>query len=420
MLARILGPGRTGTYSVALALALGLLTLGSLSLQTAIGYFVGSGRWAPRRALLESQLAAGALGLLMIGVALGLHTVARPAFRGLDLGIVILAAGSVPFGLSWSYASAVALAVDCYEVYALAAALQAVLSLVLVLTLGAIAGVAGAVAGFTLSHVACAAAILPLCARSVPRDDCDPAGHGSRLVAALKFGLKTHAANALTFVTYRADVFILNGNVGAAEVGQYAIAVSVTQAVWLLPNALGAVVLPRIAQLSTGRGKADSQYQEMVERKGVRHALIAGVASALCLLVALAVLVLTFLGARFHESIVLGSVLLPGSILLAVTAALAAMLSGRGRAEFALIVSLVMTPAAVVLYVVLIPPLGAMGAALASTLAYTIGFVVSLFAAQRMLKSSVLRLIVPTRSEFDDYRTLALRLRNRHRTAAKS
>ena len=77
----------------------------------------------------------------------------------------------------------------------------------------------------------------------------------------MAFALKSHVANAVTFITYRLDIFILNGVATANEVGQYAIAVSVTQAVWLLPGALSSIVVPRLAEVSSGQVAVDDSYR---------------------------------------------------------------------------------------------------------------------------------------------------------------
>lgn len=407
VLARILGPAGAGRYAVALSLVVGLMTVATLSLQIGIAYFVGRGTWSPRRALIQTQFAALILGLASVGVALGLRSVVPSAFHGIATGPTVVAAASVPFALSWTFASGVALAIDHYELYALPSALQGVVGLIVSIALGAVYGVPGAIVGLTSSHAVTAAVTLRWCAAAVPTHDA-LSDRSGQLGQAIIFGLKSHLAVTLTFIIYRLDIFILNGTAAANQVGQYAIAVSVTQAVWLLPRALSSVVTPRIAQVAAGRAAVASDYQELVERKSVRHATILALVSAVALVGALLLIVVVFLGPRFYESIKLGLILLPGSALLGVNGALSAVMAGRGKPEYSLIVTLITTPVAIALYVILIPSLGATGAALGSSIAYSFGFVAAVVLAQRMLRRSMLTMIVPTHSEWDDYRRVVV------------
>lgn len=405
VVARILGPAGAGRYAVALSLVLGLLAFSTLSLQVGISYFVGAGTWSARRALVETQVAALVLGLASVAVALGIREVVPAALNGLSTELTALAAGSVPFALSWTFASFVALAIDNYELYAVPPALQGCTGLVASVALGAIFGVPGTIIGMMLSNVVTAVVTLWRCLRTIPAHE-DVVGGVGQLRKAIVFGLKSHIANALAFITFRLDIFILNASAAANQVGQYSIAVSVTQAVWLLPRALGSVVTPRVAQVSAGRTAVGSDYQELVERKSVSHATILAVVSALVLVGALLLLVLVFLGPAFDESIKLGLILLPGSALLGITNALTAVMAGRGRPEYSLIVAVVMTPVAIVLYVVLISSYAATGAAVASSVSYAFGFAVSVILGRRMLGRPILPMIIPTHSELDDYRQI--------------
>ena len=402
ILARVLGPAGTGRYAVTISLIIGLQTFATLSLQVSIGYFVGRGTWPPRQAFVTTQLAALGLGLTSVAVALLIRALFPSAFHNISVGVVLVAAASLPCALSWTFAAAVALAVDHYELYAVPQALQTTVGIVVILVLGAIYGVAGALLGLTISHAVTAAVSFVWCRRALPASD----GHVTepgQFRRAVAFALKSHVANAVTFITYRLDIFILNGVATANEVGQYAIAVSVTQAVWLLPGALSSIVLPRLAQVSWGQVAVDDDYQDLVERKSVRHATILALISALLLSVALVVLVLVFLGSGFHQSIELGLILMPGSALLAVGAAMASVIVGRGRPEISVLIAVPTALVAVALYLILIPSDGAVGAAVASSLSYAFGFLLTVVVGSRKLGRPFLPLVIPTRSEIDDY-----------------
>lgn len=408
VLARILGPAGAGVYAIALSLLLGLMTLSTLGLQTGISYYVAAGTWSPRQAFAETQWAALVFGVVAIGVGLGLKFVAGPAFRGLDVPLVLLTVSAVPFALSWTYASSVALAIDHYELYAVAQAAQSVVGLVASPVLAAIYGESGAIIGLTASNAVAAVVTFVWSIRVLLRAT-PPSGHRHEpglLRRAIGFGLQTHVSNVLSFVNYRLDLFVLNAVASAATVGQYSIAVSVMSAVWLLPRALSTVVIPRVARLRGTRADDDAAYQDMVETKSIRHTTLLVVVSSLALAVLLVALVLLFYGPEFRPSIELGLILLPGTALLGIAGTVAAIIVARGRPDYTLWGALIATPPTILLYLVVVPAFDAVGAAIASTTSYAFVFFLTAYFYRRATRKSVWPVILPTRGEVDDYARL--------------
>jgi len=74
---------------------------------------------------------------------------------------------------------------------------------------------------------------------------------------------------------------------------------------------------------------------------------------------------------------------------------------------YSLYAGLVTLPLTLVLYVGLIPPLGASGAALASSLSYLLSFLLISWYYRRITGRRVLPLLYPTRAELEDLRSLA-------------
>lgn len=416
IIARILGPAGAGVYAIALSLLLGLMTVATLGLQTAVSYVVGAGDWPPRRAFLETQAVALALGTAAIGAGVLLKLVAGPALRGLDLTLVLVTVGAVPFALSWMYASSVALAVDHYGLYAVPQAAQSSIGLIASPILAGLFGKSGAIVGLTASHVLAAAGTF-LWTASVLRSGGSGGSGRGQLSRAIRFGLKTHLSNVLSFVNYRLDLFILNGVASGAKVGQYSIAVSVTSAVWLLPRALSTVVIPRVARLNAGGARGDAAYQDMVETKSVRHTTLVVAVTSVGLAGFLVALVLLFYGPEFRPSIALGLILLPGTALLGIAGTVAAIVVGRGHPAYTLWGALLTTPPTILLYLVIVPRLGAIGAALASTVSYAIGFFLGAYFYRLATGRRLWPIVLPTRDELTDYRRLIERFRERRRVA---
>jgi O-antigen/teichoic acid export membrane protein len=344
-----------------------------------------------------------AVGLLGATLGLGARLAVPDAFASLTVGETALVVAGLPFSLTWFYVSFIALATDRYEAYVLPPALQSALALVLVAP-GALAwDITGAVAGLTLANVIVGLSTAVWAGRRLPAQEGDEA-QPPMLRKAIAFGVKGYAANALQLLNYRLDLFILSAVASAAAVGRYAVAVAVTQVLWLLPQGLSDVLFPRVAQLSA---RDDSEtHREMVEVKSLRHVTLTVAVSAVVLALALLLLVVPIYGESFRESIDLGLILLPGVALIGVSGVLSATIVGRGKPIYSLYIALITTPLTIGLYAVLIPALDAKGAAIASSASYAASFVLACLFYARVTGRNPLPLMRPGRSELEDLRAL--------------
>jgi O-antigen/teichoic acid export membrane protein len=412
VLARLLGPEGWGRFFVAQSLIAILLSATTLGVEHGIAYFVGAGRWPGRAALRTSATVAASVGSAGAAAAVVLRLLVPSAFAGLPVWLTAVVAAGLPFALAWLYASYIALATDRYEASMLMPAAQAVLVLALGVP-GAVAfGTEGAVVGMTLASVLVGVGALVWGARRLPRQG---DGAPGQLRAAVSFGVKGYAANALQLLNYRLDLFVLSAVASSAAVGRYSLAVSITSLLWLLPRALSDVLFPRVARLS---GDGDEAAREMVETKSVRHASIVVGAGCVAILVGLELLVVPVFGSEYAAATNLGLILLPGAAVIGIGSVLAATIVGRGKPIYSLYTVLVSTPVTIALYAALIPTLHATGAALASTLSYVLSFALGAWFYRRLTGRHVLPLLLPTRSELDDLLSVGRRLVHRASGAA--
>lgn len=403
-IARLLGPSGSGAYFVAASLLAVLTVATTLGVEHGIVYFVSSGRWNPRSAYDSALRVALVMGLLGACVGLAVRLAAPSAFAGLPVWVVAVAVAGLPFTLAWFYAMYLALATDRWEAFVLPPLLQACGVLIFGILGAILVGVGGAVAGITISTVLVAAGTVARARRTlVPSPS--PGGHG-HLRAAISFGIKGYAANALQLLNYRLDVFVLAAVASAAVVGQYSVAFAMTSVLWLLPGAIADVVFPRVAHLNAREDESAIEQLEMVETKGVRHTSLVAMISAASIALALIFLVVPLFGSEFAPATALGLILLPGVALIGIASTLWSTIVGRGKPAYSLYCAAIVTPVTVVLYITLIPWLDAAGAALASTLSYSLTFVLTAGFYYRVTGRRVHRLLVPSRSELDDLRAL--------------
>ena len=199
----------------------------------------------------------------------------------------------------------------------------------------------------------------------------------------LGFGLKSHIGRVMLLGNYRLDAWILGAIAGARELGLYSVAVAFAEALFLLPTALSAVQRPDLVRASDA---------EAVRKTAVifRGALLVTILAAVALIILAPLLVLQLFGEDFRGSIDDLRVLAVGAFGIVALKQIGNALTARqlpSLASFGIGVAFVTT---LTLDVLLIPSLGGLGAALASTLSYTLGGIVILLLFTRSLGGHIL------------------------------
>jgi O-antigen/teichoic acid export membrane protein len=313
----------------------------------------------------------------------------------------------------WRSGAQAALAQERFELYAVLESAWVVLGLPIVVVLAAVSGIQAAVIGFAVAVVIAGSAAgwwLMASARDPARGSDSPPG-GARSVA--RFGLRAWIPELLQQLNFRADLVLLAALTTAADTGVYSVAVSVTSIAWLLSGSLATSVLPRSAQLSaeSERDESNSEERDISDARAVRHSVLLVLPLAAMEAVALLVAVPLVYGHEFHRSVELGFLLLPGTLGLGLGAVALAILLGRGETARVMWVGLAVVPATIVAYLLVIPPLGATGAALASSASYLVLTVAAVTVLKRCTGLGARALLVPTDEDIEDYRVALAKAR---------
>lgn len=410
VVARMLGPDGAGPVNVAISGIVLLTTFSTLGVGLGLTYHVSRGRWPGGTALRDALPTGLTLGLAGAGVgALVALAVRDSVLSEVPTVAIVFALACLPFAVAWTFGWSVVLGEDRYEMYAGALAGQALLALAFVIVLAAIGDVEGAIGGFAGSYVV---ACLALYAWERSRlDGSRRPGSRERLRQAAAFGLRASAANAVFYLMLRADLFILSAYASASSVGHYAIALSLTEIVLLLPRSLSAVLMPRVASLTAG---ASRREQEAVAAASIRHAVLLSTIAAVTMACALPLVPLIY-GEAFEESIRLCLLLLPGAAALGVANVLTTNSAGRGHPEYGLYATAIGTPIAVGAYLVVVPDFGAPGAAIVSSASYVFLLILCFLFFRRATGLRALRPLLPRRSDLLAYRDLGARALRRVR-----
>jgi O-antigen/teichoic acid export membrane protein len=216
-------------------------------------------------------------------------------------------------------------------------------------------------------------------------------------------GLRGQIGNVAAFFNYRLDVFIVNYFLNPAQVGLYAIGVVTSEALWQIPAAAATALFPRTAR--TIREGA-SEFTCLILRQVFFISCVSGAVLALISPIAVPLV----FGARFKPSVAVIWWILPGTIAMSLAKVASSDLAARYKTGYSSSFGVVAFMVTVVLDFLLIPRMGIRGAALASSVAYTVNGVLLLLAIRRELKVGWSELLVPTRAELGQYKKAWLRL----------
>jgi len=181
----------------------------------------------------------------------------------------------------------------------------------------------------------------------------------------LWFGVRGQLSNIFQFASYRFDVVLVSLWVGKQGLGVYAVGVMFAEALWLLPNALGTVLLSHTPRST--REEADRRLATLLP-----VALAAVGVGAAAISVAAPFAVRWYLGAAYREVPVVTWWLMPGAVALSGAKVLANELTARGFPGINAIIAAVGAVVTVAGDVLLIPTFGIVGASMASSIGYSL------------------------------------------------
>ena len=179
----------------------------------------------------------------------------------------------------------------------------------------------------------------------------------------MAFALTGYFVNIINLVNYRFDIWVVNQYAGTAKLGLYAVAVGVGQLFFNIPEPLSRVVQPYLYS-----NEGDSMMRRL---KVIARLNFTSVALLCAFTGIIAPWLLPWLfGETFAGSVTALRVLLPGIVFSCAYKLLAVVLTQRGLLRYNLYGAIIAAIITVVLDLVLIPRMGIIGAATASTIAY--------------------------------------------------
>jgi O-antigen/teichoic acid export membrane protein len=380
---RQLGAHDNGLLVTALLLPQTLYAFLNLGLGPSHVFHMSSGIGSPRTMRrMNWTLALALWGSAVLALLLADDAAISHYLPGTAKRTALYASLLFPMMLLAAWTSALIQGARDYATYNKTALTQPVVFCAGVLTLGALQAVS--VPAVLACHILSQAALWLVSELRVRRYAAPAAAAGLKLSAAVGFGLRAHLSNVITFLNYRVALYLVSFLLDPTAAGRYALAIQLAEVLWMIASAATVVVFPE----SAAHNKAPAALQKMVRRIAMsvfRITLVGGVLAG-----ALSVVAIPWVFGRDYAGSVLPFViLLPGiviwSYMSVVSNSLAGMGSQRVNIQGALF-SFTLNGGGCLLA---IPVLGMAGAALASSIAFTVTALYTIYMYGRIMAQRI-------------------------------
>jgi O-antigen/teichoic acid export membrane protein len=372
MTARLLGPEGKGLIHLLIVWLAISTALGSLGLGQASIYFIGK----DRKCLLitfGSLLIATAVMSVLLGTAGWLFLRYGPSdiYYGFPHWIWAMVALLIPVHLLQSFLMQVLSAIlriseiNIVEVARVAVQFLLFVSLVFIMGMG----LYGAFLAYAFAAVFGTAAFFLIV---VYHGGCPKRPDWRLLVALLRYGVKAYLSSLLGLLSLRLDAMLVASLAvaGIHAAGIYSVATNLAELLLFIPVSIRLTLFPMIATSSAAEANR-------LTPAACRHTLLLTCILALLLGTVGRYAIQHIYGNAFTEAVTPLLILLPGVVLLSQAIILYGDLNGRGKPEATLASTLLSLVTTVTLDCLLIPKYGITGAALASSVAYMMEFVVA-------------------------------------------
>jgi O-antigen/teichoic acid export membrane protein len=371
IIARILGPAGNGQYAVAMLLPTFLATFLNLGISPGNVYYIGRHAVTVRVAMRTSVRIW--LGLTIAGIIAGaflLNLYGNWLFPGVSKFYLWLALMAFPVGLLQGLLSSLFQGMQDFRRYNLTT-LVAPTFLLFFVSLFMIFGrsnLSEVIIAFTIAQTA---GILTtwLLLRSVlvQTNRISVIAEFEYAKQLIQYGFKAHLGNILAFINYRADIFLVNLLINPAAAGVYVIAVVMSEKLWILSQAVSTVILPKLSELN----EDDESRKQLTPFIARWVLLITLMAATIMALISIPFIRILF-GYNYSDAVRPLLFLLPGIVLGSLSRVLANDIAARGRPELNMYTEGIIVIVNVAGNLLLIPFMGTAGAALATTIAYSI------------------------------------------------
>jgi O-antigen/teichoic acid export membrane protein len=381
--ARQLGPHENGVLATVLLLPQTLYAFLNLGLGASNVYFLSSGAGNHQSMRNANWILAGALWLAVAAVlaASSDHLVAK-YLPGIAKSAALFASLLFPMMLLAAWSSSLIQGKRDYQAYNKTLLVQPSVFCAAVLLLAAAHAIT------VLSVLSCyivSQMLLWLLSEAKISRFQAPAGNAAHSFgAALRFGLRAHVSNVITFLNYRVALYLVSYMLGAAATGKYALSIQLAEVLWLISSAASMIVFPE----SAAHSQSPLELQKMIRKiaGSVFQVTFAGglIAAALSPFA-----IPLIFGRAYAGSVAPFLILLPGIVIWSYMSVLSNSIAGMGYQMVNVRSALLCLALNVAGDLLAIPRFGANGAAAASTIAFSVTTLYTVLMYRKIMKEKL-------------------------------
>lgn len=370
LIARELGPEGNGYYAMAILVPTMLTNFLNLGVGPATVYYLSRGEFNIHQAISENlQLAFMIAGIGIVGTLPALYFFGDYLFPGVPKTLLYIGLISFPLSLLLAYLKSILQGIEDFSAFNLTVLIPPYVNLIGVTVAIYIfnLGIVGAMLAYIVGQ---ASGLLIVCMLLVKKKHAKSNDPKTTAVSdykkrTLNYGWKAHLSNILAFVNYRSDIFLVNFFINPAVTGIYVIAVQIAEKLWMLSQAASAVLLPRLSAMYQ-----DPQARSSLTNKGFIIVSVVTAVGSIIAAILLWWLVGPVFGNDYSAALPAFLYLLPGIIAGAGSRIYSNCIAAAGKPEWNMYSSLAVVTINIAGNVLLIPELGIIGAALATSIAY--------------------------------------------------
>lgn len=401
IIARVLGPEGKGIYALAVLLPGLLVTFTNLGINPATVFNVAKNRYPAREIFGNNIILTVFISIftVLVGLVIIFFFGSR-LFPGTGREYLLLALCLIPLNFFFDFISSILIGLQKLTTYNVLCFLQSFIFLILVgaLILGLQFGVKAAISAQIIAYLS-AGIVLFFSARKVtggvlwrPNKE--------YLKDASFYGIKANLGSMISFLHLRANLFLINIFLNPAAVGLYSAAVGIAEGMWLISRSASTVLFPRVASETDPRSL--KQFTPLV----CRNVLLVALILVVVLIVFSRWLIVLLYSEAFLESVQPFRILLIGTFVACGHGVLVNDLMARGRPMLVSYIAGVPLILNIILNIFWIPLWGISGAAWATTVSYSIMFIITIFIYGKISGNKIKDIILPQKSDFKYYGNL--------------
>ena len=397
VIARTLGVEGNGKYAIAMLLPIFLAQFLSMGINASIIYYIGNKESSDKEIYTNSWLIS--LFIIVLGVTLGLFLIGffqEKLFPNIEQDILYLSLALFPFSFLYSILLAYLQAKENFTAYNIASLANAIVLFMTIILLYFLSLIT--IKNVIISGVLSSVISMALTYYFVKKEKyiyAKSCFSKKVLYKILSYGLRSHLSNLVTFINYRADIFLLNLLSNPIAVGLYYVGIQIVERLWIVSSAMSTVLFPRFVAL-----KEDHEARKETIAKSFRIAMLLTLCASI-LLIAFGYLFIKILfGVEYLDAYYIILALLPGVMLGAGSRILANAIAAKGKPEYNMYTSIVAMVINILLNIFLISYYGFIGAAVATSIAYSFNAIMRVALYKKLEKTFNLKKLMISSEDF--------------------